>query len=442
MANPTQIIVEPWCGQGTEGTDYVIPPQSSPDPTVVTQNVGLPSVQSEPLAAGGTLTQRYDWNGALYLYSSILAQLQQGYTYTANASVISANGGYFQGSILNQFLNVGGIVLPQLQVSLINNNTNNFVTTPSFANDGVNWLQITNPVQSDFNRKNNIGNANIYTISITDGFSAIENDGTSIVYTLPNPTTLPQGFTVCITNQTGSITDGTSTITMTNGNSNRYYKCEVNSNLWVIDNQEIANYSPWATQGWVATNGYNEATFITSSTWTCPANVTRVFVWLVGGGGGGGGGANRAGGGGGGMGSIFIGAKTVVPGTVYTVTCGAGGTANTGGNGNAGGTTSFGSLASTTGGSGGGVGGLVGELGGTPGDYAGNAGHSPDSSGNSGPGGTGGSGGWVSFGGKGGFASLDGSNGSYGGGGGGGGGNTPTTTTGGVGGVGAVTIRW
>lgn len=103
----------------------------------------------------------------------------------------------------------------------------------------------------------------------------------------------------------------------------------------------------------------NILVFIASTTWTCPANVTRVRcrVW----GGGGGGGADTttsAGGSGGGGGGYTEGAFTVTPGTTYAITVGAGGLAgsNAGGAGNpggAGGTSSFSSFATAAGGGGG-----------------------------------------------------------------------------------------
>lgn len=74
-------------------------------------------------------------------------------------------------------------------------------------------------------------------------------------------------------------------------------------------------------------------TFKTSSTWTAPAGVTSVNCFVVGAGGGGGGSANAttnsnynfaAGGGAGGQ--VIQSSTTVVPGTTYTVTVGAGGT--------------------------------------------------------------------------------------------------------------------
>jgi len=90
-----------------------------------------------------------------------------------------------------------------------------------------------------------------------------------------------------------------------------------------------------------------------STTWTAPTGVTQVKVLVVG-----------AGGGNnylnsccysiGGVGGLAYGFVTVVPGTGYTVTVGAGGTGIASGSGtsNPGGSSSFGGLISATGGSG------------------------------------------------------------------------------------------
>jgi len=90
-----------------------------------------------------------------------------------------------------------------------------------------------------------------------------------------------------------------------------------------------------------------------SCTWTCPAGVTRVKLIVVGGGGGGGGfgGGTGTNGGNGGVG---VGFYTVVPGTAYAVTIGAGALGGDGGStGGTGGSSSFGSLLTATGGTGG-----------------------------------------------------------------------------------------
>jgi hypothetical protein len=96
--------------------------------------------------------------------------------------------------------------------------------------------------------------------------------------------------------------------------------------------------------------GYQIASFASSGTWTCPAGVTRAKINVVGGGGGATNNGCHDGGAGGGGWNYF----TVTPGTVYTITIGAGGAANTvNGVGTPGGSTSVGSLITATGGSGG-----------------------------------------------------------------------------------------
>jgi hypothetical protein len=62
---------------------------------------------------------------------------------------------------------------------------------------------------------------------------------------------------------------------------------------------------------------------LTNTSWTCPTGVTSIEVLVVAGGGGGGSTYHAGGGGAGGL--IYNSAYTVVPGTVYTVTVGAGG---------------------------------------------------------------------------------------------------------------------
>lgn len=99
--------------------------------------------------------------------------------------------------------------------------------------------------------------------------------------------------------------------------------------------------------------------FTSTGTFTAPANVSYVEIFLVGGGGGGGS-AQRAssacGGGGGGGGTVVLWRKLpVTGGTSYTVTIGAGGAGSTGfASGAVGGDTTFGSLATAWGGGGGG----------------------------------------------------------------------------------------
>lgn len=111
---------------------------------------------------------------------------------------------------------------------------------------------------------------------------------------------------------------------------------------------------------------YGSRVFTSSGSWTCPENVTTVYLSGCGGGGGGGGGGGApdantktsSSGGGGGAGIATIKQTvTVVPGNVYTITIGSGGSGGNGGAsagngsyGTGGGSTSFGSLLTLNGG--------------------------------------------------------------------------------------------
>lgn len=99
--------------------------------------------------------------------------------------------------------------------------------------------------------------------------------------------------------------------------------------------------------------------FTSTTTWTAPTGVLAVDVFLCGAGGGGGGsyGTTALGGGGGG-GEVIQKMITVVPGTSYTITIGAGGagaTADSGSNaaGSNGASSTFGALLTAVGGGGG-----------------------------------------------------------------------------------------
>jgi hypothetical protein len=107
--------------------------------------------------------------------------------------------------------------------------------------------------------------------------------------------------------------------------------------------------------------------------WTVPANVWKVFVEVRGGGGSGAFGTLETGAGGGGAGGFSKRLVPVTPGSVITITVGAGGASVTAAstNGNPGGTSSFGPHSSATGGAGGLVTGGAGGGYGSGGDFNG-----------------------------------------------------------------------
>lgn len=111
---------------------------------------------------------------------------------------------------------------------------------------------------------------------------------------------------------------------------------------------KVSDVSFGGTIGWGGTGTLQSQTFLTSGTFTVPANVRQLYVQCTGAGAGGYNSGGEAslwlGGGGSGMVTAFV---HVVPGTAYTVTVGApsGGNQRTNG-----GTTSFGALVSCAGG--------------------------------------------------------------------------------------------
>ncbi len=185
-------------------------------------------------------------------------------------------------------------------------------------------------------------------------------------------------------------------------------------------------------------------------TWTVPAGVYSVKIWLCGAAGGGGGGVASAAGGGGAGGSVLRIAEQVVPGQVLAGGIGAGGAGGAAGAGGAqGGTTTFAgrSLTGGAGGTGGTSGsalGLGGNIGSVSGLVAG------DVSLGAGDGTAGSSSGGIYMGGAGGFPNFIGGagasgslgNGASGLGPGAGGAGGANGTPGGPGGDGAVLIEW
>lgn len=127
-------ILEPFAING----DLVAPPATS-SAIVANQDTGFPLLQSTPIALGGTPVNREQMNGVINLYSQFAFWQQCGGTYTFDSAISTQYGGYPAGIVLFCASN------NSFQLSLTNNNTANFITTPSYINDGVHWKQITYP---------------------------------------------------------------------------------------------------------------------------------------------------------------------------------------------------------------------------------------------------------------------------------------------------------
>lgn len=117
---------------------------------------GFPEVTMLPIRQGGVAPQGQDFNGMFNLLSGFYFFTQNGGKYTFNQDVSDAIGGYPQGAVLWYSVGNAGYEV----VSLINNNTYNFVTEPSYI-DGIHWA-----LQSKMNR--NIGEVVQSTIPLTD----------------------------------------------------------------------------------------------------------------------------------------------------------------------------------------------------------------------------------------------------------------------------------
>ncbi|MEY3411463.1 MAG: hypothetical protein RIQ70_149 [Bacteroidota bacterium] len=134
-------ITMPFASGRASGTlPNVIPaiePHSSID-NVANQTTGFPVLQATSLSGGGIPVQEGEMNGVLNFYTNLLFQMGQGYQFTFDAALSSKITGYPAGAILWCASN------KTYQLSLKNNNTADFVTTPSFINDGVNWQNLVN----------------------------------------------------------------------------------------------------------------------------------------------------------------------------------------------------------------------------------------------------------------------------------------------------------
>lgn len=97
---------------------------------------GFPEVTMLPIGQGGVAPQGQDFNGMFNLLSGFYFFTQNGGKYTFNQDVSDAIGGYPQDAVLWYSVGNAGYEV----VSLINNNTYNFVTEPSYI-DGIHWAR-------------------------------------------------------------------------------------------------------------------------------------------------------------------------------------------------------------------------------------------------------------------------------------------------------------
>lgn len=133
--NTPPVLLKPFADSGDKNTI----PETATGTQQASLDEGFPPVTSLPLTQGGIPPERKDFNGLGNLLSKQYFYLQNGGRFTFNQDVSDAIGGYPQNATLWYKDNSLGISYPV--TSLINNNTYNFVTTPSYI-DGVKWKRI------------------------------------------------------------------------------------------------------------------------------------------------------------------------------------------------------------------------------------------------------------------------------------------------------------
>ena len=129
-------------------------PLSATGTNLASISEGFPQVTFETLPPKGQ-----DMNGLFYLTSDIKCFLQAGNIITYNATTAATIGGYPKDAILGYFDSAGTFNLVQ---SLIDDNTNNFVSDPTLI-DGVNWKLIKFAGNS-----RNIGEIVVSSIPLSD----------------------------------------------------------------------------------------------------------------------------------------------------------------------------------------------------------------------------------------------------------------------------------
>ena len=133
LTQPT-LLLKPFAESGDKNTIPVTNTDAS-NPQLADLTNGFPQITSETPANNGLPPERKDFNGLGYLTTTYDYFAQAGGTYTFNQTVSDAIGGYPEGARLWYTPSSGETMIVR---SLIQNNTYNFNTDPSYI-DGVKW---------------------------------------------------------------------------------------------------------------------------------------------------------------------------------------------------------------------------------------------------------------------------------------------------------------
>ena len=139
-----QILYQPFAATGDKNT--ILNSPSTEDPQRANLQTGFPAITQIPIANGGIPPERMDFNGLGYLLSSFYFFTQCGGVYTFNQDVSNAIGGYPLGAVLHYTDSNGTTYKVR---SLLENNTFDFVTTPSYIDD-EHWEYVSStPITQD-----------------------------------------------------------------------------------------------------------------------------------------------------------------------------------------------------------------------------------------------------------------------------------------------------
>ena len=139
-----QILYQPFAATGDKNT--ILDSPSTTAPQRANLQTGFPPITQIPIDNGGIPPERMDFNGLGYLLSSFYFFTQCGGIYTFNRNVSNAIGGYPLGAVL-YYTDSNGTTYKVR--SLLENNTFDFVTTPSYIDD-EHWEYVSStPITQD-----------------------------------------------------------------------------------------------------------------------------------------------------------------------------------------------------------------------------------------------------------------------------------------------------
>ena len=196
MANTIILPVAIPCAFAKDSAYKNVIPDTPSGSYLASWEEGFPYITMIETGLGGTPPDGKDFNGIFNAFGSFFFAIQNGYRPTFSQAVSDLIGGYPQGAVL-EYKTDGGQSKPV--VSLIANNTYNFVTNPEYI-DGVHWAIA---MSSNFLNYQDLGNATVNTtvnltapgpavkkLTIPDALSTV-----ALTLTVPNDADVSDAWT-------------------------------------------------------------------------------------------------------------------------------------------------------------------------------------------------------------------------------------------------------